>query len=70
MNNSRGKTTRGGPPDWGLGVGLTTPHNKRLRNINMSFGLRQVPWINDISDGIRTLGLGHGMLEVCIGQVH
>jgi hypothetical protein len=25
---SRGQMTRGGPPDWGLGVGLTTPHNK------------------------------------------
>jgi hypothetical protein len=27
--SSRGQTTRGGPPAWGLGVGLTTPHRKK-----------------------------------------
>jgi hypothetical protein len=27
--SSRGQTTRGGPPVWGLGVGLTTPHRKK-----------------------------------------
>jgi hypothetical protein len=26
--SSRGQPTRGGPPAWGLGVGLTTPHRK------------------------------------------
>jgi hypothetical protein len=26
---SRGKTTRGGPPAWGWGVGLTNPHRKK-----------------------------------------
>jgi hypothetical protein len=26
--SSRGQTIRGGPPAWGLGVGLTTPHHK------------------------------------------
>jgi hypothetical protein len=28
--SSRGQPTRGGPPDWGLGVGLTTPHRKKI----------------------------------------
>jgi hypothetical protein len=27
--SSRGQPTRGGPPAWGLGVGLTTPHRKK-----------------------------------------
>jgi hypothetical protein len=27
--SSRGQTTSGGPPAWGLGVGLTTPHRKK-----------------------------------------
>jgi hypothetical protein len=27
--SSRKQTTRGGPPTWGLGVGLTTPHRKK-----------------------------------------
>jgi hypothetical protein len=27
--SSRGQTTRGGHPAWGLGVGLTTPHRKK-----------------------------------------
>jgi hypothetical protein len=26
LNNQPRTTTRGGPPTWGLGVGLTTPH--------------------------------------------
>jgi hypothetical protein len=29
--SSRGQTTRGGPPAWGLGVGLTTLHYKNKR---------------------------------------
>jgi hypothetical protein len=29
LNKSRGQPTRGGPPAWGLGVGLTTPHRKK-----------------------------------------
>jgi hypothetical protein len=28
LNSSRGQTIRGGPPAWGLGVGLTTLHHK------------------------------------------
>jgi hypothetical protein len=34
--SSRGQPTRGGPPAWGLGEGLTTPHHENvslLRNI-------------------------------------
>jgi hypothetical protein len=27
--SSRGHPTRGGPPAWGLGVGLITPHRKK-----------------------------------------
>jgi hypothetical protein len=30
MGSSRGQPTRGGPPDWGLGDVLTTPHRKHL----------------------------------------
>jgi hypothetical protein len=36
--SSRGQPTRGGPPAWGLGVGLTTPHRKKislLRDVNV-----------------------------------
>jgi hypothetical protein len=43
--------TRGGPPAWGLGVGLTTPQHKKidmLRNIYMSLGLARILWINDL----------------------
>jgi hypothetical protein len=29
LTSSRGQTTRGGPPAWGLGVVLTTPHRKK-----------------------------------------
>jgi hypothetical protein len=27
--SSRGQPTKGGPPAWGFGVGLTTPHHKK-----------------------------------------
>jgi hypothetical protein len=39
--SSRGQPTRGGPPDWGLGVELTTPHHKAfllLQNVSKRLG--------------------------------
>jgi hypothetical protein len=30
LNSSRGQPTRGGPPAWGLGMWLTTPHRKKV----------------------------------------
>jgi hypothetical protein len=30
--SSRGQPTRGGPPAWGWGEVLTTPHRKNLRS--------------------------------------
>jgi hypothetical protein len=30
LNKRRGQPTRGGPPAWGLGVGLTTHHKNKL----------------------------------------
>jgi hypothetical protein len=29
LNEKSGQPTRGGPPAWGLGVGLTAPHRKK-----------------------------------------
>jgi hypothetical protein len=29
LNKQSGQPTRGGPPAWGLGVRLTTPHRKK-----------------------------------------
>jgi hypothetical protein len=43
---------------------------RRANNPNISLRLGRIPWKNDISDGIWTQDLGHGMSEVCIGQVH
>jgi hypothetical protein len=37
----RGQPTRGGPPAWGLGVGLTTPHHKIFFIVTKCF---KVPW--------------------------
>jgi len=30
LNNSRGQPTRAGPPAWGLGKVLSTPHRRKL----------------------------------------
>jgi hypothetical protein len=41
--------TRGGPPAWGLGVGLTTPHRKKislLQKFSRSLRPGRIPWIN------------------------
>jgi hypothetical protein len=47
-----GEPIRGGPPALGLGVGLTTPHNKKilLRTFKRGLGLKRFPWINDLSE--------------------
>jgi hypothetical protein len=63
--------TRGGPPAWGLGVGLTTLHRKnkpvtkilkkpRTWTDSLDKRPKQKKWSCDL---IR------GMSEVCIGQV-
>jgi hypothetical protein len=31
--SSRGQPTRGGPPAWGLGGGVTTPHRKKKKHV-------------------------------------
>jgi hypothetical protein len=44
--------TRGGPPAWGLGVGLTTPHHKKtslLRKNHISLRYGRIPWKNYLS---------------------
>jgi hypothetical protein len=56
----------------GLGVGLTTPHRKKislLRKFIRHLGPGQIPWINDLSERKWICDLVHGMLEVCMGQV-
>jgi hypothetical protein len=30
LNKQSRQPTRGGPPAWGLGVGITNPHSKKL----------------------------------------
>jgi hypothetical protein len=69
--SSHGQPTRGGPPPWGLGVTLTTPHHKKLAHYERSqLGPGWIPWINDISERKLIWDLVLGMWEVCIGQVH
>jgi hypothetical protein len=70
---SRGQPTRGGPPAWEMGVGLTTPHRRKislLQKTTRSLGPGRIPWINDPRERKWIWDLAPGMLEVCIGQVH
>jgi hypothetical protein len=56
--------TRGGPPAWGLGMGLATPHRKKIRLLCIfykSLGLGEFFWINNLINGIWTIDLGLGM---------
>jgi hypothetical protein len=53
LNKQSRTADKGGPPAWGLGVGPTTPHPKKislLRKIRRSLGPGRIPWINDLSD--------------------
>jgi hypothetical protein len=46
--------TRGGPPAWWLGVGLTTPHCKNfllLRNVSKRVGPGPILWFKVGSSG-------------------
>jgi hypothetical protein len=55
LNKQPWTANRGGPPAWGLGVGLTTPHRKKnlLRKLLKSLGPGRIFWINDPSYGIQ-----------------
>jgi hypothetical protein len=51
--SSHGQPQRGGPPAWGLGVGLAAPRLKKislLRKTTRSLGPRWIPWISDLSE--------------------
>jgi hypothetical protein len=51
LNISRGQPTMGGPPAWGLGVGLITPHRKKislLRNVTTDLGNGRTLLINEL----------------------
>jgi hypothetical protein len=60
--SSRRQTTGGGPPAWGLGVGLTTPHRKKnsLRKATQSLGPGWILLMNNLSEGIWTGDLARG----------
>jgi len=44
FSSSRGQPTRGGPPAWRLGVGLTTPHRKKLICYEMFQSASDLDW--------------------------
>jgi hypothetical protein len=52
LNKQSWTADKGGPPDWGLGMGLTT-HRKKISLLRtFKRGLRpgRIPWINDLSE--------------------
>jgi hypothetical protein len=45
-----GSRIEGQPPAWGLSMGLTTLHHKKINmieNINIRLRFGWIPWIND-----------------------
>jgi hypothetical protein len=67
--SSRGHSTRGGPPAWVLGVGLTIPHRKNfllLRNVLKRLGPELILW-HGLSNGKRTWDLVLGTLGLSVG---
>jgi hypothetical protein len=50
--NKQSQAADMGPPAWGLGVGLTNTHRKKvslLRNITKGLGHGRIIWTNDLS---------------------
>jgi hypothetical protein len=64
--SSRGQSTRGGPPAWGFGDALTTPHRKTFimsRHVQRSLGIRLILRYdlsngNDMKMDLREIGWG------------
>jgi hypothetical protein len=61
--NSRGQPTRGGPPAWGLGGGLTIPHRKKQCVTKCHKGPRPLGrprrrWEDNIKMDLREIGFG------------
>jgi hypothetical protein len=62
--SSRGQTTRGGSPAWGLGVGLTTLHHKnKLVTKNLTeprtwTGRPRRMWVDNIKRDLGEVGWG------------
>jgi hypothetical protein len=57
--SSRAQHTRGDPPAWGMGVGLTAPHRKKislLRKITRSLGPGRGPVEGSYEHGNEPLG--------------
>jgi hypothetical protein len=44
--SSHGQPTQGGPPAWGLGVGLTNPHRKN--KLDMKDHKKPRPWMDSL----------------------
>jgi hypothetical protein len=66
--SSRGKRKRGGHPSWGLCVGLTTAHPKRIMllwEFSRSLGLGQIPYWGCREDHTVTIHHGWSPLNLC-----